>query len=141
MDPGQESNVRPSDPFLAENFIQNDRVAGAHAKEFLDQLPSNTEEEYKTRFIREVKERKSVFPDAVMLRQFSEAGVTNVDPLVVRATGLIAQKYCGDIINESLMLIRVRGEGRVNKVTKEITYSLTPEVIEEVLRLKHRPNL
>ncbi|KAE9545895.1 hypothetical protein FO519_010893, partial [Halicephalobus sp. NKZ332] len=78
MDPGQNDDP-PEQGTVAKSppsfLMETDENNASRARELLKQLPSNTEEDFRKRFVKEVKERKSVFPDTVMLRQFAEAGV------------------------------------------------------------------
>lgn len=98
------------------------------------------EQEQRESMINYIKSTEAVVPDSFILDVAKSVGVSNYDPLVIRGAGLLAEQRVMDILDECLMLIRVRGEGRVNPINKDVTYVLTKEIVEEVITMKHLPH-
>uniref|UniRef100_A0AC34RCM7 Uncharacterized protein n=1 Tax=Panagrolaimus sp. JU765 TaxID=591449 RepID=A0AC34RCM7_9BILA len=104
---------------------------------FTTGLPKlNNHAESMHRLKKKFAQKQSIFPDALMLKMFKDAGV-EAEPIVVRSVGWLAQELCAKRLQACLMFINSRGEGRVNHITKEVSYHLTKEVVEEVIRSKN----
>jgi len=85
-------------------------------------------------FLARIEDYPSVFPDALAAYYAKQSGVDQADPHLVRLIALLSQKFISDVILDAHQTARTRGLGVMKKGTKEPKFTLTHELLEEVLK-------